>query len=155
MLRPIDAVSFADPPGKPHVSASPSGATASHATALPSSRNVATTAAPTPTAKAQQAPATTTADTHSATNAGGVYYSGNLLVVTPPVSDATLQALVQIRDEMLAPPTTASDFEIAAQASIDIQRAQSELASGKYNSVASAQNPASIPPPPSTTDVKA
>jgi hypothetical protein len=157
MLRPIDALSVAEPPAKSRISAPPSSATVSRAAALPSSRSVATTTASAPV-KTQEATTTTTADaadTHSATNAAGVYYSGNLLVVTPPVSDATLQALVQIRDEMLAPPATPSDFEIAAQASIDIQRAQSELASGKYSSVAAATNPASIPPPPSTTDVKA
>lgn len=159
MLRPIDALSFAEAPVKPRISAPPSSATPSRTTAIPSSRSATSTATAAPV-KPPEAPAETTdatavATAHSATNAAGVYYSGNLLVVTPPVSDATLQALVQIRDEMLAPPTTPGDFEIAAQASIDIQRAQSELASGKYNSAAAAKNPASIPPPPSSTDVKA
>jgi hypothetical protein len=106
----------------------------------------------------QAAPAAVTEDdARYVRSANGVYYSpsGNVLVATSPMTEATLQKLQQMREAVLSPPTSPEDLQIAARASLDIQRAQLELATNRYATAASSNDPRQSVPPPSTTDVRA
>jgi hypothetical protein len=93
--------------------------------------------------------------------AGGVEYarSGHTLVSPAAIHQDPAQAireLDQIRQAALIPPTTPSDLQLAAQATIDVQRAQLELARLRYaHSATSDSNEQKAAVDPATTDIRA
>ena len=72
----------------------------------------------------------------------GVEYaaSGHVLVSPDSINadpETTIRELTKIRQAALTPPTTLTDLELAARASLDVQRAQLELARQRYTQEAS------------------
>ncbi|HEX4335992.1 MAG TPA: hypothetical protein VH062_08775 [Polyangiaceae bacterium] len=118
---------------------------ATTATSDTTTAQAATTANAAATANASTSSDTTVAAEQNKVirGAGGVEYarSGQMLVSPAAMRQDPAQAireLDQIRQAALIPPTTPTDLQLAAQATIDVQRAQLELARLRYAHTAGA-----------------